>query len=312
MLANRRIFYSMLFYRRSTSSATVYHLLRRKLKKYYIKHPGKAQRPTNADTMKESTESTRKSRETAQEKEKKNQVIKRPQCTVPTAVVCDFNDKEDKTQKEDQEEKDSDSKKLKVPTCRRRLSSPSHEDLSALNGEHSEDVGSPRNDKGTEKLGEDETDGVEKDETCSVLSTAGIEITRKDSLNYSSVEVMAVKGRRLSLNLSHISLESKVTVDQVPMKNASDKNLDEHGDTESKETAENVMKESPRRAPSLAQDKTLKSPRQPGSNTPSIGKVSLINSKIISIPLQQTKQDSPDKVTSRNCIVQIVAKVAIH
>ena len=298
----------MLLHRRSTSSATVYHLLKRKLKKYYIKHPGKAQRPTNTDTVKQSTQSVRNSSETVQEKENKNQVIKRPECTVATAVVCDFNDKEEKTQRENQEVKDEDSKKLKVSTCRRRLSSPSQEDLSVLNGELSENAGSPRNDTDTGKLDEDEADGVEKDETCSVLSTAGIEITRKDSLNYSSVEVMTVKGHKLSLNLSHISLESKVTVDQELLKNASDKNLEEHGDRESKETAENVFKESPRRAeliPSLPQDKTSKSPRHPGPNTPSIGKVSLINSKIISIPLQQTKQDSPDKVTARNCILQV-------
>jgi len=286
---------------RSTSSSTVYHLLKRKLTKYYIKHPGKAERLLNAERIKGSSETVKNSKETVQEKDNENQVKKRPECTVPTAVVCDFNDKTVKTQKEEEKEdiKDIDSKKLTVPTCRKRLSSQSQENLSAASKEElSENIGSPKDDKDSEKF-DSETNGVESDKTCSILSSAGIEISRKNSLNYSSVEVMAVKGRKLSLNLSHISVESKATADNESLKNTSAKNLDEQDGKEKKEAAENDQKESPRRVetiPNLPQEKTSKSPRHSVPNTPSIGKVSLINAKVISIPLQQTKQDSPDKV----------------
>ena len=277
----------------------MYHLLKRKLKKYYIKHPGKVERTTNTETIKESTETVKNCRGTTEEKENKNPIKKRPECTVATAVVCDFSDKEEKSQKE---VKDSDSKKLEVPTRRNQLSSPSQENLSTSNGELSENPSSPKDDLDTAVF-ESETDGVEKDVTCCILSGAGIEISRKNSCNYSSVEVMAVKGRRLSLNLSHISVESKVTVGDEPLKNTSVKNLEE--------TVENSEKESPRRSeamPNIPQEKTSKSPRHSGCNAPSIGKVSLINSKVISIPLQQAKQDSPDKVITGNLLLFILQK----
>lgn len=284
---------------RATSSATVYHLLRRKLKKYYINHPAKAQRTTNAESIKDNIESVKNYWETNQEKENKNQAIKRPECSVATVVACDFDDKDEKTLKEEQEVNDSESKKLKVPICRRRLSSQSQENLSASNEELTENKTSNQNERDTEKLN-DETDAAENDETCNVLSNTGIEISRKNSLNYSSVEVMAVKGHRLSLNLSHISLESKVTAGQQSLKNTSGENFDVHGDSEKQEPGESALKHSPGRVdimPSLtSQDKTSKSPRHPGPNAPSISKVSLINAKIISIPLQQSKQDSSDKV----------------
>lgn len=278
---------------RSTCSATVYHLLKRKLKKYNNKHPGKARR-----SSKESVESVKTCRESAQEIRSKTESIKRNEFAVATAEVCDFNEKENTAQKEDHDEvNDSDSSKLHVPSCRTRLSSHSQEKLSSLNGELSTDVGGFDDGKDGEKL-KDEQEHAEIDETCNVLSNAGIEISRKNSLNYSSVEVMAVKGRRLSMNLSHISVESKATKDQETLKNTPAEDIAELGDKERKDAVENT-KESPRpceNSPSLSQDKTSKSPRHSVPTTPSIGKVSLINAKIISIPLPQAKEDSADKV----------------
>ena len=282
----------------------MYHLLKRKLKKYYIKHPEKAKLITDAETIKGSTESVKDSRGIAQDKENKNPIKNKPECIVATAVVCDFNDKEEIIQKEQKEGNDSDSKKLEVPTCRKRLSSASSENLSTPNGELPESkTDTPKEDAVTSKL-ESETDGAEKSETCNIFSSAGIEISRKNSCNYSSVEVMAIKGRRLSLNLSHISVESKITLDEEPLKNSSVENIDEH--SERKETTVEDKMVSPRRVdtmPNLTQEKTLqKSPRHTTPNTPSkVGKVSLINSKVISIPLQPTRQDSSvDKVITGN------------
>ena len=149
--------------------------------------------------------------------------------------------------------------------------------------------------------GENGNDAEEKDETCSILSSTGIEISRKNSFNYSSAEVMAVKGRRLSLNLSHISVGGKATTEQETMKNTSENDISEREVEERKNFTENGQG-SPRRSEgSPPEDKSSKSPRNSVPATPSIGKVSLINAKVISIPLPRTKEDPGDKVTVKTC-----------
>lgn len=236
------------------------------------------------------SESVRDSRGAGREKENKNSSKKRAECAVATVNVCDFIDKEESTPNEAGLE----TKNLAVPAGREELSSPSRENLSKLDGELSENASSRQSD-GTSTKFESETDGdvssEQKDRTCSILSDAGIEISRKTSFNYSSVEVMAVNGRKMSMNLSHISLESKATVN---------KESSEQNEQEGKENAVNSHEVSPRRIietkPITSQEKN--SPRHSNPNTPSIGKVSLINAKIVSIPLQQMKLDSPDKVSN--------------
>ena len=275
---------------RSTATSTVYHLLQRKLRKYYIKHPEKAEPTINDVTY--NSESVRNSRGADRDKENRTPSKTRAECPVATVNACDFNDKEESTQNEAGLE----TKNLAAPAAREQLSSSSRENLSKLDKEI------PANDSSLQGNGisakiESETDGdassEQKDRTCSVLSDAGIEISRKTSFNYSSVEVMAVNGRKLSLNLSHISLESKATVN---------KESSEQNGEEGKENALNNREETPRRVPETKpmapQERT--SPRHSNTNTPSIGKVSLINAKIISIPLQQSKLDSPDKVITKN------------
>ncbi len=266
-------------YHRSTATSTVYHLLQRKLKKYYVKHPGKAERTMNDVTY--NSASVRDSRGAGRDKENRNSSQKKAECTVATVNVCDFNDKEESTPNETGLE----TKNLAIPAGREELSSPSRENLSKLDVDLSEDANGPQNNGISAKI-KNETDGdasdEQRDRTCSILSDAGIEISRKTSLNYSSVEVMGVNGRRLSMNLSHISLESKATFN---------KESSEQNGQEGKENAVNSHEVSPRRTP---QERT--SPRHSNPNTPAIGKVSLINAKIISIPLQQMKLDPPDKV----------------
>ncbi|KAL9969303.1 hypothetical protein ACROYT_G021502 [Oculina patagonica] len=263
---------------RSTATSTVYHLLQRKLKKYYVKHPGKAERTMNDVTY--NSASVRDSRGAGRDKENRNSSQKKAECTVATVNVCDFNDKEESTPNETGLE----TKNLAIPAGREELSSPSRENLSKLDVDLSEDANGPQNNGISAKI-KNETDGdasdEQRDRTCSILSDAGIEISRKTSLNYSSVEVMGVNGRRLSMNLSHISLESKATFN---------KESSEQNGQEGKENAVNSHEVSPRRTP---QERT--SPRHSNPNTPAIGKVSLINAKIISIPLQQMKLDPPDK-----------------
>lgn len=264
----------------------MYHLLQRKLKKYYVKHPGKAERTMNDVTY--NSESVRDSRGAGRDKENRNSSRKRAECAVTTVKVCDLNDKEESTPNEAGLE----TKNLAVPAGREELSSPSRENLSKLDGELSENTNGPQDDGISAKI-ESETDGdascEQKDRTCSILSDAGIEISRKTSVNYSSVEVMGVNGRKLSMNLSHISLESKATFN---------KESSEHNGQGGKENAVNSHELSPRRIvetkPITPQERA--SPRHSNPNTPAIGKVSLINAKIISIPLQQMKLDSPDKV----------------
>ena len=139
---------------------------------------------------------------------------------------------------------------------------------------------------------ENETEHTDKPETCNIFSNAGIEISRKDSCNYSSVEVMAVKGRSLSLNLSHISVESKATGDEL--KDTSGEKLNERGGRENEENGTKDKTASPRFSeamPALTKDnRTQKSPRNAVPSTPSkVGKVSV--TKVISIPLQHKKQD---------------------
>ena len=285
------------FYR-STPTATVYHLLRRKLKKYYIRHPEKAKLMANAEIISANTESVKDSGGTAQEKENKNIIKKRHECPVATAVVCDFNGNEEKTQNG---LKESDSKKLDVPMNRNRLSSASSENLSVPNRKLPEGKNGSMSVSDSYKL-EKGTDDADKPETCSIFSNAGIEISRKDSCNYSSVEVMAVKGRSLSVNLSHISVESKATGDEL--KETSVEKLNERGGRENEENETKDKTGSPRFSeamPALAKDNiTQKLPRNAGPSTPSkVGKVSVFNSKVISIPLQHKKQDSvADKVVT--------------
>lgn len=69
-----------------------------------------------------------------------------------------------------------------------------------------------------------------------LLSDAGIEISRRTSCNYSSVEVAGVNGRKLSMNLLHILIESKATVD---------KESTEHKELERKENTVNSHVECP-------------------------------------------------------------------
>lgn len=69
-----------------------------------------------------------------------------------------------------------------------------------------------------------------------LLSDAGIEISRRTSCNYSSVEVAGVNGRKLSMNLLHILIESKATVD---------KESTEHKELERKENMVNSHVECP-------------------------------------------------------------------
>lgn len=278
---------------RSTCSSTVYHLLKRKLKKYSNKHRVKSRRSLGQ----ESTESVRNCHESNQEIQSKNESKQRTECSLATAEVCDFNEKEHKAQKQDYEIKDVESSKLKAPSCRSRLSSHSQDVLSMSNEKLSETVGASDDDKTNEKHnGESGNDAEEKDETCSILSSTGIEISRKNSFNYSSAEVMAVKGRRLSLNLSHISVGGKATTEHETMKNTSENDLSEREVEERKNFTENAQG-SPRRSEgSPPEDKSSKSPRNSVPATPSIGKVSLINAKVISIPLPRTKEDPGDKV----------------
>lgn len=267
----------------------MYHLLQRKLKKYYVKHPGKAERMMNDVTL--NSEPVRNSRVVTRDKENKNSSKKRGECAVATVNVCDFSDKKQTPPNE------SESKNLAVPAGREQLSPPSQENLSKLDQELTENANSLQDDHISAKLvreTDEDGSGEQKDRTCSILSDGGIEISRKTSFNYSSVEVMPVNGRRLSLNLSHISVESKATTD----KESSTMNLDEKKERDGKETAVTKSEDSPRR---ISETKSVapqerNSPRPSGPNAPSIGKVSLINAKIVSIPLQQMKLDSPEKV----------------
>lgn len=279
---------------RSTCSSTVYHLLKRKLKKYNNKHPVKSRRSSGQ----ERTESVRNCHESAQEIPSKNESKKRAECPLATAQVCDFNEKEHKALKQDHEIKDVESLKLKAPSCRSRLSSHSQDMLSASNEKLSETVGASDDDKASENHNEEnDNDAAEKDETCSILNSTGIEISRKNSFNYSSAEVMAVKGRRLSMNLSHISVEGKVTTEQETLKNTPENDLSERGVEEKRNSTENAPGSPRRPENSPPENNSSKSPRNSVPATPSIGKVSLINAKVISIPLPRTKEDLGDKVT---------------
>ena len=251
----------------------------------------------NSESVTSNSESVRNSRGASQDKENKNAIEKKAVCKVATVKACDFNDKPESTSNEAGLEE----KNCAVPAGRKELLSPSQENLSKLDEELSENASSLQGDLISEKL-ESETDrdafGEQKDRTCSVLSDAGIEISRKTSCNYSSVEVAGLNGRKLSMNLSHILIESKATVD---------KESSEQNEQEKKEKTVNSRGESPRRVidtkPAAPQERS--SPRHSRANTPPIGKVSLINSKIISIPLQQMKLDSPDKVIIDNVFVVV-------
>lgn len=248
----------------------------------------------NSESLTTNSESVRNSRRASPDKENKNAIKKRAECKVATVKACDFNDKQESTSNE----ADLETKNLTVPAGRKDLHSPSQENLSKLDGELSENASSLQGDLASEKS-EGETDrdasDEQKDRTCSVLSDAGIEISRKTSCNYSSVEVAGVNGRKLSMNLSHILVESKATVDKDPTEQ----------NEQEKENTVNNRGESPRRVidTSTAAPKERSSPRNSRANTPSIGKVSLTNAKIISIPLQQMKLESPDKVITDRVFV---------
>lgn len=245
----------------------------------------------NSEFETNNSESVRNSRGASQDKENKNAIKKRAECKAATVKACDFNDKQESTSNESGLE----TKNLTVPAGRKELHSLSQENLSKLDGDLLENARNIQGDMISEKL-ESETDrdasGEQKDRTCSVLSDAGIEISRKTSCNYSSVEVAGVNGRKLSMNLSHILIESKATVD---------KESTEQNEQERKENTVNTRVGSPRRV--IETKHAGSSPRHSRANTPSIGKVSLINAKIISIPLQQMKLDSPDKVITKNVFV---------
>ena len=271
----------------------MYHLLQRKLRRYYNKHPSKAELTTddvtrNSEPVTNNSESVRNSRGSSQDKENKHAIKKRAECKVATVKACDLNVKQESTSDEAGLEREE----VSVSAGRKELISHSQENLSKLDGELTENASSLQGDLISKKV-ESETDrdasGDQKDRTCSVLCDAGIEISRKTSCNYSSVEVAGVNGRKLSTNLSHILIESKATVD---------KESTERNEQERKENTVNNRVGSPRRVietkPAVPQERS--SPRHSRANPPSVGKVSLKNAKIISIPLQQMKLDSPDKV----------------
>ena len=248
----------------------------------------------NSESLANNSESVRNSRGASQDKENKNAIKKRAECKVATVKACDFNDKQESASNE----AGLQTKNLTVPAGRKDLHSPSQENLSKLDGELSENASSLQGDLASEKSeGESDRDvsDEQKDRTCSVLSDTGFEISRKTSCNYSSVEVAGVNGRKLSTNLSHILVESKATVDKEPTEQ----------NEQEKENTVNNREESPRRAidTSTAAPKERSSPRHSQANTPSIGKVPLTNAKIISIPLQQMKLDSPDKVITERVFV---------
>ena len=313
--------YCLFPYHRSTATSTVYHLLQRKLRRYYSKHPRKAVRTmndvtrnaesvknnsesvtnnsesvkNNSESVTNNSESVRNSRGASQDKENKHAIKRRAECKVATVKACDLNEKQESTSDEAGLERE----KVAVAAGRKELISHSQENLSKLDGELTENASSPQDDLISGEL-ESKTDGdasgEQKDRTCSVLCDAGIEISRKTSCNYSSVEVAGVNGRKLSMNLSHILIESKATVD---------KESTEHNEQERKENTVNSSVGSPRRVietkPAGPQERS--SPRHSRANTPSVGKVSLKNAKIISIPLQQMKLDSPDMVITKNIFV---------
>ena len=277
---------------RSTATSTVYHLLQRKLKRYYVKHPGEAGRVMNDVTF--NSEPVRNSSTATPELEIRNSSKKRREFAVTTVNACDFNDKKQTTPNETKPE----SEKLTLPCAgREQLSSPSKENLSKLDEELAENPKSlhqddPISEKSINEIDEDNS-SEQKDRTCSVLSDGGIEISRKDSCNYSSVQVMAVNGRRLS----HISVESKAETS----KKSATVDLDEKNEQEGKESTVNNHENSSRR---ISETKSVApqgriSPRLSAPNTPSIGKVSPINAKIISIPLQPMKMEFPEKVICR-------------
>lgn len=264
---------------RSTATSTVYHLLQRKLKRYYVKHPGKADHTINDVAF--NSEPIRNSPTVTPELENKNSSKKRREFAVTAVNACDFNDKMQTTPNETTLE----SEKLAVPReGREQLSSPSQENLSLLDEELAENPnsshqGDPISEKSINGI-DDDNSSEKKDRTCSVLSDDRIEISRKDSCNYSSVEIMAVNGRRLS----HTSGESK--------------DLEDKNEPEVKETTVNNHENSSRRISEtkFVAPQEKNSPRLSTPNTPSIGKVSPINAKIISIPLQSMKMEFPDKV----------------
>ena len=249
----------------------------------------------NSESLTNNSESVRNSRGASQDKENKNAIKKRVECKVATVKACDLNDKQESTS----DDAGSEREKVSVPAGRKELISHSQENLSKLDGELTENASSLQGDLISEKL-ESETDrdasDEQKDRTCSVLCDAGIEISRKTSCNYSSVEVAGVNGRKLSMNLSHILIESKATVD---------KESTEHNEQERKGNTVNNRVGSPRGVtetkPAAPQERS--SPRHSRAHPPSVGKVSLKNAKIISIPLQQMKLDSPDKVITKNIFV---------
>lgn len=249
----------------------------------------------NSESVTNNSESVRNSRGASQDKENKHAIKKRVECKVATVKACDLNDKQESTS----DDAGSEREKVSVPAGRKELISHSQENLSKLDGELTENASSLQGDLISEKL-ESETDrdasDEQKDRTCSVLCDAGIEIYRKTSCNYSSVEVAGVNGRKLSMNLSHILIESKATVD---------KESTEHNEQERKGNTVNNRVGSPRGVtetkPAAPQERS--SPRHSRAHPPSVGKVSLKNAKIISIPLQQMKLDSPDKVITKNIFV---------
>ena len=274
-------------YYRSTSTATVYHLLQRKLKKYCIRHPEKAKLNTNTETVAANTVSAKDFCGTVKEKENRNTITMRHECTVAREVVFGFDGNEEKTQNG---VKESVSKELEASINRNRLSSASLENLSAPKEKFTGATNRSLGDTDFRKL-----------ETCNIVSSAGIKISRKDSCSYSSVDVMAVKVRSLSLNLSHISVESKVTGDEL--KHTSAEKLNEHGGQEMEKNETKDKMGSPRFSDAMAAitlEKTQKSSRNTCPNTRSeIGKVSVITSSVVSIPLQHTRQASlTDKVIS--------------
>lgn len=240
------------------------------------------------------SEPVRNSSTATPELEIRNSSKKRREFAVRTVNACDFNDKKQTTPNETKPE----SEKLTLPCAgREQLSSPSKENLSKLDEELAQNPKSlhqddPISEKSINEIDEDNS-SEQKDRTCSVLSDGGIEISRKDSCNYSSVQVMAVNGRRLS----HISVESKAETG----KKSATVDLDEKNEQEGKESTVNNHENSSRR---ISETKSVApqgriSPRLSAPNTPSIGKVSPINAKIISIPLQPMKMEFPEKVICR-------------
>ena len=284
--------------------STVYHLLCRKLNKFYIEHPGKMNafkeaRPNNCAP--EKTTSIVETRTRSPATWRKTKELNFSEDNVQT-VVSSLNGWDSK----EKENIDEDLCKINVPACRARLSSPSREDLSEGNVPDSNEIDKVPDSPSTANVDseprEDETN-EKKERSCSLSSETGLEISRKISCNCSSAEVMNMNGRKLSFNLlSHISIESKSTAANETPRNTSLKTsslnnvanhlLSETGSRVSLTRLDAIKHDD------MGKEHNVKPSSKPRPKEMSIGKVSPFNARIISIPLTPVKRNSVDKVIS--------------